>query len=386
MNLSSWETGQSVSVWIKPTERCQLRCKHCFVNQEFLRAGPKWTLDTFERIVRRFQDYFRAHPVAGRVMRVFWHGGEPLLMSPDFYRKAHPLAWRLLREVGVGLHVALQSNLLLVNEEWIDLIRDEFQGGIGTSFDWGLRHVGGSWPAFRARWLEKYWQCRDAGIRVAVITVVNRACVDIPDEVYDFFNELGCSFETYPMAPWGEENGKANIGAHGVTAAEYGRWLERVWTRYLGDPAPRTLPVFLHRLARGVAHGEPVGNHMAGNCAAHNLVVSTDGTVSYCPALAGSREHLYGNLLDTDLETLLRSQVRMTVLKRQLLLPEDCQACRWNALCHGGCPADALGFHGDARRKDPYCDAYLQVLPRIAADLARGIRPPHLDATAPRIP
>lgn len=372
MSLKSWETGQMVSVWMKPTERCQLRCAHCFVNEEFLRTSARWPLATFEKVMLRFRDYFAAHPVRGRTMQLIWHGGEPLVMGTAFYRKAVPLARQILGEVGVTLQPSVQSNLLLVDDEWIQLLRDEFHGGIGTSFDWGLRDVGGSWEKFRARWLAKYWKCREADVRVGVITVVNRTCIDIPGEVYDFFNELGCPFDMYPMAPWGEGNGKANIARLGVTPEEYGRWLVGVWDRYRDDPAPRTRPVFLHRLARAVALGEPVGNHMAGDCAAGNLVVSTDGTVSYCPALAGSREHLYGNLLETDLATLLTSPTRMAVFRRQLLLPDDCQSCRWNNVCHGGCPADALGFLGDALKKDPYCAAYLTVFPRIAEDLERG--------------
>jgi uncharacterized protein len=380
MISKSWETGRGVSVWIKPTERCQLRCSHCFVNQEFLRSSTRWDLETFERIIVRFQEYFRSHPVPGRTMQLIWHGGEPLLMGPAFYRRAMPLARSLLTEVGVTLRPSVQSNLLLINDEWIRVLREEFGGGIGTSFDWGLRNLAGSWDAFRRKWLEKYWQCREAGIGVGAITVVNRTCVDIPEQVYDFFNDLGCQFETYPMAPWGEENGKTNIGNLGITPEAYGRWLVRVWDRYREDPAPRTQPIFLHRLARAVALGEPVGNHMAGDCAAGNLVVSTDGTVSYCPALAGSREHLYGNLLETDLATLLRSPVRTAVFRRQLLLPDDCRACEWNRICHGGCPADALGFLGDALKKDPYCAAYLTVLPRIAEDLERGVLPRPLRA------
>jgi uncharacterized protein len=363
---------------MKPTERCQMRCAHCFVNAELLRGSGRWDLATFERVMRRFQDYFRERPVPGRTMQLVWHGGEPLLMGPAFYRDAVPLARHLLGEVDVTLRTSVQSNLLLVDAEWIELLRDEFGGGIGTSFDWGLREVGGSWETFRDRWLAKYRQCRDAGIRVSAITVVNRHCVDTPDDVYDFFNALGCAFDVYPMAPWGDGNGKANIGRLGVSPEEYGRWLVRVWTRYRDDRAPRTHPVFLHRLARAVGLGEPVGNHMAGDCAAGNLVVSTDGTVSYCPALAGSREHLYGNLLTTDLGTLLQSPVRMAVFRRQLLLPADCRPCRWNGVCHGGCPADALGFLGDALKKDPYCAAYLEVLPRIADDIARHRLPRRL--------
>lgn len=372
MNLRSWETGRIVSVWIKPTERCQLRCAHCFVNQEFLRSSGRWDLGTFERIMGRFRDYFLAHPVPGRTMHLIWHGGEPMLMGTEFYRRAMPMARAILAEAGARLMVSMQSNLLLVTAEWIQLLKDEFHGGIGTSFDWGLRNLAGSWEAFRKRWLEKYWQCRENGVQVGAITVVNRTCVDIPEEVYDFFNDLACPFETYPMAPWGEGNGKANIGEFGITPAEYGRWLVRVWVRYRDDPSPRTRPVFLYRLVRAVALGEPVGNHMAGDCAAGNLVVSTDGTASYCPALAGSREHLYGNLLETELEKLLQSPTRALIFKRQLLLPEDCRSCEWNHICHGGCPADALGFDGDALKKDPFCSAYLTIFPRIAEDVTSG--------------
>jgi radical SAM protein with 4Fe4S-binding SPASM domain len=371
---------------MKPTERCQLRCTHCFVNRRELEGSGRWDLVTFARVMRRFQRYFLDHPVPDRTLRLIWHGGEPLLMGPAFYADAIPLARRLMAEAGVRLQPSIQSNLLLVSEAWIAVIREHFGGGIGTSFDWGLRHVRGSWPAFRERWLKKYWQCREAGLGLSTITVVNRESVGIPDEVYDFFGEIGCAFETYPMAPWGESNGKAHIDEYGITPPQYGAWLSRVWDRYRDDPAPRTRPVFVHQLAAALALGQEMGNHMAGGCAAGNLVVSTDGTVSYCPALAGSRAHVYGNLFDGSLEALLGSAIRAEVMRRQLLLPARCRTCRWAQVCRGGCPADALGFLGDATREDPYCDSYRLVLHHIERDLIRGAVPVPLQRDLQRAP
>jgi uncharacterized protein len=289
----------------------------------------------------------------------------------------------MLAAVQVTLDTSIQSNLLLVNDEWIDVLKEHFRGGIGSSFDWGLRTVRGSWPVFRDRWLRKYWECREAGIGVGVITVVNRACIDAPDEVYDFFSELGCGFETYPMAPLGAGNGKATIGTYGIGPEEYGRWQLAVWGRYCADPAPRTRPMFVHRLARALALGETVGNHMPGDCAGGNLVVSADGTVSYCPALAGSREHLYGNVFDSGLDMLLQSPIRAAVFRRQVLLPLDCRDCAWSHLCHGGCPSDALAFTGDAANKDPFCAAYRLLFQRIGDDIARGVLPVPLRSLDP---
>jgi radical SAM protein with 4Fe4S-binding SPASM domain len=188
------------------------------------------------------------------------------------------------------------------------------------------------------------------------------------------------------MAPWGESNGKAHIDEYGITPAEYGAWLSRVWERYRDDPAPRTRPLFVHQLAAALALGQEMGNHMAGSCAAGNLVISTDGSVSYCPALAGSRVQLYGNLFETGLEALLDSPVRAEVMRRQLLLPTACRTCRWAQVCRGGCPADALGFLGDAAREDPYCASYRLVLEHIERDLSRGAVPIPLQRELQRAP
>jgi len=67
---------------IIPTLGCPGRCKYCWSSDE---NSPKMSIETVQEIV----EWLR--PIQEEHVTVTFHGGEPLLAGPDFYRKVLPM-------------------------------------------------------------------------------------------------------------------------------------------------------------------------------------------------------------------------------------------------------------------------------------------------------
>jgi uncharacterized protein len=70
----------SLTLVIKPTNACNLRCKYCYVDPNA--ENGNMSLSVLEKVISG------ALSVPGKEnVRFIWHGGEPLLMGVDFYRE-----------------------------------------------------------------------------------------------------------------------------------------------------------------------------------------------------------------------------------------------------------------------------------------------------------
>jgi sulfatase maturation enzyme AslB (radical SAM superfamily) len=52
---------------------------------------------------------------------------------------------------------------------------------------------------------------------------------------------------------------------------------------------------------------------------------------------------------------------------KHLMEHEDCLACRYLSICHGGCPVRTYSAKGTLLAKDPYCEVYKVVFARAEA-------------------
>lgn len=113
---------RNVTLIIKPTHSCNLDCPYCYdkaCRENY--DGKDMSLDMVQQIINVF---------GRRVTNWIWHGGEPLMMGVDYYRKAN----RLIRENCPQTRINMQSNGTLVDESVIELLQ-EYGIKLGLSFD-----------------------------------------------------------------------------------------------------------------------------------------------------------------------------------------------------------------------------------------------------------
>jgi uncharacterized protein len=89
------------------------------------------------------------------------------------------------------------------------------------------------------------------------------------------------------------------------------------------------------------------------------------------------REAIIAGLAGIDLTRMLReSPARREFVERpkHLVEHEDCLACRYLSICHGGCPVRTYSALGTMLAKDPYCEVYKAVFGRAETHARKILR------------
>ena len=131
--LEGAETMKNLSIMIKPASSlCNMRCVYCFyadvAHQRDIASYGLISDDTLETMLRAiFADLKR-----GDHLNLAFQGGEPTLAGLNFFRS-------VIRKVsalnqGVHVHYALQTNGLLLDDEWCAFLHEN-RFLVGLSYD-----------------------------------------------------------------------------------------------------------------------------------------------------------------------------------------------------------------------------------------------------------
>jgi uncharacterized protein len=114
---------------LKVASRCNLDCKYCYMynlaDQTWRQQPRKMSEEVLRAVARKVAR-------AGTPAQIIFHGGEPLLLGQDYYRRAA----QVFREEcpDVRLSFGMQTNATLLTDAWIDTLH-ELGIGLGISLD-----------------------------------------------------------------------------------------------------------------------------------------------------------------------------------------------------------------------------------------------------------
>ena len=94
-----------------------LGCHYCYYLDKAVQYGGRQAVMDDQLLELCIKQYIRANEVD--TVQFCWHGGEPLLLGLDFYRRAMELQRRYAD--GKRIENTLQTNGTLVDEAWCDL-------------------------------------------------------------------------------------------------------------------------------------------------------------------------------------------------------------------------------------------------------------------------
>ncbi|MBL8511506.1 MAG: radical SAM protein, partial [Betaproteobacteria bacterium] len=139
-SLKAAYTGGTLLTVLKVSERCNIACDYCyffFAGDESYQQHPALVKqNTLEDLVLFFQKGIAEFNLSQ--IRIILHGGEPMLMGKERFDAMCSLFSERLAEQ-VTLLLSMQTNAMLVDEEWIALF-DKHQVAIGVSLD-GPREI-----------------------------------------------------------------------------------------------------------------------------------------------------------------------------------------------------------------------------------------------------
>ncbi len=338
---------------IKPIgSMCNMDCHYCYYLDKAELYGGRQPIMSVELLEEYVRQYIEANDVP--LVTFVWHGGEPLIAGIDYYRKA--VEFQKKYKGDKQIDNSLQTNGLLVNEEWCDFFREE-KFLLGVSIDGpkdihdAYRRNKGDEPTFD-RVVRAIEMMAQRGVEYNTLSVVNNLCEGRGVEVYRFLKSLGSHFMQFLPAvehvvdvpgskraaivsPGSVAN--SHLAEWSVSAKGYGRFLNDIFDEWvIADVGNYFVQMFDVALAQWVGV-QPGLCSFADSCG-DALVVEHNGDVFSCDHFVYP-EYKIGNILETDLRTLHKSkpQFKFGVEKRNSL-PTQCLRCNWYFACRGECP------------------------------------------------
>src|SRR5688572_29355350 len=100
---------------VKVSKLCNLRCRYCY---EFEELGNKarMSLENLERLYQNVAHWYRGFTRPTEVEFV-WHGGEPMLIPPDYYRSTFEAQRRAFGKDMVAVENVIQTNLTVLDDD-----------------------------------------------------------------------------------------------------------------------------------------------------------------------------------------------------------------------------------------------------------------------------
>lgn len=364
-------TPRICSLLIKPVSAlCNLDCEYCFYldrEADPYRDLPTRTmsLEVLEHLVDSYLFYSYPNSVFA------FQGGEPTLAGLHFYEKLIEFQKEYGRD-GQNVSNALQTNAILINESWCGLLR-EYNWLVGVSID-GPEQMHDCYR--RNRGGQGTWRQVMRGIEILkankvefnVLCVLSQANVEHPKEVYRFFRSIGVDNIQY--IPLAEFDGHGNPLPFTITAEQYGRFM--LETFELWWPERRRVRI---RLFDNIA--EALAGQKPGNCTMHEtcdsyVVVEFNGDIYPCDFFV-ERDWKLGNIMEDSWPEIARRQRRLSFAAKKTLPRPECQACPYDALCHGGCPKLRHGPNRRFEDLDYFCEAYKMIYARCLEPLRKDV-------------
>lgn len=356
---------------VKPIgSACNLDCCYCYYRDKGEIYGgtmPRMSDELLETYIKQYIEGVSQNNV------VFcWHGGEPLLAGLPFFRKAMELQAKYAG--GKIIENTLQTNGLLLNEEWCSLFRDN-NFLVGLSLDGpedihdAFRKDCGGFPTF-AKVMKAAEMMNRCGVEFNILSTVNARSEGRGAEVYKFLSGINPYLQFLPVVEYVKmREGKRPLivspddetavpAPWSVTAKGYGQFMCDVfdeWVKF--DVGSRFVQLFDVTLANWC--GVPPSLCAFAEVCGDGLVVEHNGDVYSCDHFVYP-EYRLGNIMDSDLVTMYRSSEQQTFGRdKRDALPMECKRCNYYFLCHGECPKHRFEY---AKNGEPYmnvlCEGY----------------------------
>lgn len=363
-------SGNAVfSLMVKPAgSRCNLSCSYCYYLEKAGIYGGKEPLMDDGLLEECLRNYLGSCGSPEPVVE--WHGGEPLLAGPGFFRKA--LALERKYSGGRTVRNSIQTNGTLLDSEWASFFRDNgFLVGISVD---GPEDIHDAYRQYRdgsgsfAGTMRGLEILQRAGVMYNTMTTINKASEGRGAEVYAFLKSCGSRYmqfmPVYELLP------DASVAPYSVAPEAFGKYMCDIFDVWVKSDVGRYFVLTFDAALSSWCGLRPGICTFCESCGG-NLAVEHNGDIYPCDHFVSESSRM-GNIADMPLHVAATSpgQISFGLGKRDTL-PRRCLACRWRFACAGGCPRHRLEESGEEGRPlSSLCPGYMMFYSHVA---------PHMD-------
>lgn len=372
---------------LKICSRCNLNCSYCYMYNLGDRTALQQPKAMPDAVIDATAERCLTHAAERGLdrFRFVLHGGEPLMAGRKKVQRLIDAASNLGRTTGVAADFAVQTNGILLTEEWCRFLSD-LSVSVGVSLD-GPRDVNdrqrithrkeGSYDLTIAGWN----LARSHGLRPSILTVVDPETS--AEDAYRHLCELQPSSVDFLLPDANHDRRPP----HPVLSTPHADWLLKVFSIWnSADPVPFRVRLFEQIIAATL--GISYANDALGEGDNEIVVIDTDGEIgpvdTLRAALPGAGRTGFNVLRDNVSVALDHPLLRRYHSSNQSLCA-SCTNCPINRICGGGYLSHRYSSERGFDNPSVYCrdltkliigirNSVLETLPEAAlqqADLTR---------------
>lgn len=334
---------------------CNLRCDYCYFLEKKQAGQPARMSD--ELLERFTEQYIHAQP--GQDVLFTWHGGEPLLLGLEYYKKA--LRYQKPYRRNYRIDNVLQTNGTQLDDDWCRFFKEN-NFLIGLSLD-GPEHCHdryrrdtGQKGSF-AQVMRGLELLQEHGVEYNILSVVNDYNSRFPLEVYRFFKSIGAQYIQFspvveridtgtgmlhgqtipgslsttrsanekPVAPWS------------VSPDAYGNFLNVIFDEWVRRDVGSIFVTTFDATLAGYVGAPPTSCIWAETCG-HAAALQLNGDLYACDHFVFPAYRLGNIRTQTITELMLSPRQLLFGNAKRDCLPSTCRQCTYLGLCRGECP------------------------------------------------
>lgn len=343
---------ERISITVKPTNDCNMRCKHCYHAEEGFQKemiSPESVKKMFDVAIKDYDDIF-----------VVFHGGEPTLWGVENLIEVLEYQQELEHEnPSIKFRNSIQTNGVLLDESWIKTIQ-KYNIVVGVSFD------GPHNDDLRSNTDLVYHNMvmmKEAGIPFGVLCVESGKSIINLESTYEWFKKEGFNFKVLALFMSGNALDHKELE---LNIDQYVDKLTQVYQKWLYDQecniSMRTFEDFLKISDRMycIQYG--------GSCIYKRICINPDGKIYPC-GRPYTEDFILGHI-----DTLERiSDAYATPGYKRLAgmgaaRAKQCmEHCKYYGICRGGCISSAILEGSFEKIDNTTCVRAKKLLSRVTA-------------------
>lgn len=364
-NLKVKEVG--IAIIVKLSNVCNLSCTYCGVAGPLVRKrGLKPEVMNINQISILFDKIANSKRLTS--VDFIWHGGEPLLMGLEFFKKIKDLEEEKLKNKGITIKNSIQTNGTLITDEWARFIKkNAFQIGVSIDGPEELHNlqrkalVGDSY----AQVMHGIGILKKCKIPFGALAVVTENTIKFgAKKLFEFFlkNKI-YTFDFLPQEPVFDENGK-QLTLDIYPSGEYTKFVNDLFDIWYNYDNPKIHILLFEEILRTIlGKGSKICQIGHGICAGTTFTFYPDNTIRPCDkfprafgAVKGEEIAKINEINNFEDIFLLRSYKQL--LLEQISSLSMCKNCKWYPKCKGACPFDRYMYKIDGLQNYKECSSY----------------------------
>jgi uncharacterized protein len=326
-----WQPNRPQFV-VKLTKHCNLRCKYCY-EYPYLSDKTKMELPQVEAMLKNIATTLVETNI--KQASFTWHGGEPFLLSPEYYRAISALQTSILSSAGIEFYNVVQSNLTILKEGHFDLLKEGLIKSIGVSIDlFGDDRVNIGGKVMDNVTLSNMQRLVDAEIPFATISVLSKKTAPFILKLFNFFDELDVPWRILPIDLVAFEGQHDN---NVLTSEEIVEVYKIVFEEWLKSTNAIIVEPINEYIDAAIASLNPNYSKYKFDKEKDDslFIINTNGDV-YSEADSYDDRYTYGNIFTSPLSKLVESPARQRAIERaKMIVNSTCQECPYYGCCNG---------------------------------------------------